>query len=168
MYRFVFIKAICAAGGCFRIHWAPISSSLSPYGWISISPSHIIKSASSPESLWLHVSEGPSDLSGSDAMGPADAPGPTPSSLDCGPCLLPTMHKLDYVTLMIPSGHMTSIASVHPGEGSSSVALLKVSSHCFHVKVFFLSNGSFSWFDVRSWDRDAECVHFVKPSEANA
>jgi len=29
---------------------------------------------------------------------------------------------------MFPSGHMTSIASVHPGEGSSSVALLKVYS----------------------------------------
>jgi len=35
---------------CFRIHWAPISSSLSPYGCIYISPSHIINS------LWLHVS----------------------------------------------------------------------------------------------------------------
>jgi len=30
--------------------------------------------------------------------------------------------------VMIPSVHMTSIAPVHPGEGSSSVALLKVSS----------------------------------------
>jgi len=36
--------------------WAPLSSSLSPYGWIHISPSHITNSASSPESLWLHVS----------------------------------------------------------------------------------------------------------------
>jgi len=30
-------------------------------------------------------------------------------------------------SVVIPSGHMISIASVHPGEGSSSVALLKVS-----------------------------------------
>jgi len=32
------------------------------------------------------------------------------------------------LTLICPSGHMTSITPVHPGEGSSSVALLKASS----------------------------------------
>jgi len=42
-----------------RIHWAPISSSLSPDGWIFISPSHIINCPSSAESLWLHIWEGP-------------------------------------------------------------------------------------------------------------
>jgi len=46
----------CSHFSHFRIHWAPISSSLSPYGWVYISPSHIINSAFSPESLWLHVS----------------------------------------------------------------------------------------------------------------
>jgi len=38
------------------------------------------------------------------------------------------------ITLICPSGHMTSITPVHPGEGSSSVALLKGSSLFFPVK----------------------------------
>jgi len=38
---------------------------------------------------------------------------------------------------MIPSGHMTSIAPVHPGEGSSSVALLKGSSLFSPCESFF-------------------------------
>jgi len=41
-----------------------------------------------------------------------------------------------YNCVMIPSVHMTSLAYVHPGEGSSSVALLKVSS-LFPLKGFF-------------------------------
>jgi len=45
---------------------------------------------------------------------------------------------------------MTYIASVHPGEESSSVALLKGSS----LKSYFLFLGSFSSSDVRSWERD--------------
>jgi len=40
-------------------------------------------------------------------------------------------------SVMFPSGHMTSLASVHPGEGSSSVALLKVSSLFFSRERFF-------------------------------
>jgi len=49
---------------------------------------------------------------------------------------------------MIHSVHMTSMTPVHPGEGSSSVALLKVSS-LFPVK------GCLGVFpDVRFWDRD--------------
>jgi len=58
--------------------------------------------------------------------------------LDRGICLLPTIHTLSDslivlllcfdLCIMIPSVHMTSIAPVHPGEGASSVALLKVSS----------------------------------------
>jgi len=39
--------------------------------------------------------------------------------------------------VMIPSGHMTSVACVHPGEGSSSVALLKVSSLFFPTERVF-------------------------------
>jgi len=35
---------------------------------------------------------------------------------------------ISIIFTVFPSGHMTSIVSVHPGEGSSSVALLKVSS----------------------------------------
>jgi len=33
----------------------------------------------------------------------------------------------------------------------------------FPVKGFFLFVGSFSWSDVRSWDRDVVCVQVVKP-----
>jgi len=66
----------------------------------------------------------------------------------------------------VHSGHMTSIASVHPGEGSSSVALLKVFPF-FPQESFFLFPWSFSWSDVRSWDRDVVCVQIVKPSEEN-
>jgi len=69
--------------------------------------------------------------------------------LDRGPCLLPTIHTLCHIhcmclcnSVMLPSGHMTSLASAHPAEGSSSVALLEVSSL---VKLFFpLFLGSFS------------------------
>jgi len=59
------------------------------------------------------------------------------------------------LTLKIPSVHMTYIASVHPGEGSSSVALLKVSSLFFSVKGFFL----FSWefFLIRCEVLGQEC-----------
>jgi len=53
------------------------------------------------------------------------------------------------------------------GEGSSSVALLKVSSLFSPVQVFFLFLRSFSWSDVRSWHRDVVCGQIVKPSEAN-
>jgi len=38
--------------------------------------------------------------------------------------------------IMIHSVHITSITPVHPEEGSSSVALLKVSSLFFPMKVF--------------------------------
>jgi len=63
---------------------------------------------------------------------------------------------------------MTS-SSVHPGEGSSSVALLKGSSLFSPVKgYFFPFFGSFSWSDVRSKVRDVVSVQIVKPSEANS
>jgi len=69
--------------------------------------------------------------------------------LDRGPCLLPTIiHSIILiecvVTVKIPSGHMTYFSSFHPGEGYSSVALLKVFSLFFPVKGFFLFLGSFS------------------------
>jgi len=65
--------------------------------------------------------------------------------LDQGICVQPTIHTLLYSLIelllcfnlcMIPSVHITSITPVHPGEGSSSVAHLKVSS-------LFLSEGLF-------------------------
>jgi len=89
-----------AAGGRFRIRWAPISSFFSPYGWIVISPSHITNSAFSPESFWLHVSL---DLAGSDAMALLMLRPLLLSTsiclidhggLDRGPWLLPTIHTL--------------------------------------------------------------------------
>jgi len=52
--------------------------------------------------------------------------------LDRGPCLLRTIHTFCHNhwmccnSVIIPSVHMTYFASVHPGEGSSSVTLLKV------------------------------------------
>jgi len=52
---------------------------------------------------------------------------------------------------------MTSIA-VHPGEGSSSVALLKVSSIISLWKGFFYFLGVFSWSDARSKVRHHKCV----------
>jgi len=47
------------------------------------------------------------------------------------------------LTLVCPSVHITSIASVHPGEGSSSIALLKVSSIFSLWKFFFYFLGVF-------------------------
>jgi len=47
------------------------------------------------------------------------------------------------VSVFFPSVHMASIASVHPGEGSSSVALLKVSSLFFPSEFFFYFWGIF-------------------------
>jgi len=52
----ILLKAFIGCWGTFRIHWAPLSSSLSTYGWIFISLLHITNSAFSPESFWLHVS----------------------------------------------------------------------------------------------------------------
>jgi len=63
--------------GCWRMLLGTLSTYLLPlstYGWIYISSSHFINSASSLESLWLHVSEGPSGPAGSGASchSPAD------------------------------------------------------------------------------------------------
>jgi len=159
------------------MHWAPISSFLSTYGWIYIFSLHITNSASSPESLWLHISEGPLDAMAllmlrplllSTAICLMDHGG-----LDRSPCLLPTMHTLCYIhwvccySVMIPSVHMTSIASVHPGTGILLCCSPEGFFPFFPVKGFFLFLGSFSWSDVRSWDMDAVCEQIVKPSEAN-
>jgi len=57
--------------------------------------------------------------------------------------------------------------SVHPGEGSSSLALLKGSSPFLPVNGLFLFLGSCSRADVRSKVRDVVCVQTVKPYEAN-
>jgi len=104
--------------------------------------------------------------------------------LDRGPCLLPTVYTLSYSlrimevwivvhayyqlfihfhihwmccnSVIIPSLHMSSIASVHPEEGSSSVALLKVYSLFFPVKVFF--SVSWEFFLIRCEDRDVLCT----------
>jgi len=51
------------------------------------------------------------------------------------------------------------------GEGSSSVALLKVFSYFFLWKFVFSFLGSFSWSNVRSKVRDVVCVRILKPSE---
>jgi len=134
------------------MHWAPLSSSLSTYGCIFISPLHITNSASSPESgdftshrvhwtwlgltLWPCWSTPPFLLFTSICLMDCGC-------MDCGPWLLQTIHTLCHThctccnSVMIPSGYMTSIAPVHPGEGSSSVALLKVSS-LFSQWMFFL------------------------------
>jgi len=166
------------------IHWAPLSSLLSTYGCIFISPLHIINSASSPESLWLHVSWGPLDLAGSYAMALL-MPRPLLLStsiclmdhggLGRGPCLLPTIHTLCYVhwmccnSVMIPSLHMTSLASVHPGEGSSSVALLNISSLFSLWKGFFYFLGVFPDLMCGPWTGMScrVCVQILKPFEAN-
>jgi len=60
-------------------------------------------------------------------------------------------------------------SSVHPGEGSSSVALLKVSSLFFSLWSFF-SPIFWEFFLIRcerSKVRDVVCGQIVKPSEAN-
>jgi len=59
------------------------------------------------------------------------------------------------------SVHMASIAPVHPGEGSSSVALLKVFSF------FFPREGLFESFSCEVLGQGCLCVQIVKPSEAN-
>jgi len=83
---------------------APVSSSLPPYRWILISPLLITNSASSPQSLWLHISSGLLDLAGSDAMALLmlrplllmDHGG-----LDLGPWLLPTIHTLIFIEYVV-------------------------------------------------------------------
>jgi len=54
------------------------------------------------------------------------------------------------LTRMIPSGHMTSIAPVHPGEGSSSVLSWRVLTLFAREGLF----GSLSWSDGTSKVRD--------------
>jgi len=211
-----------------------------------------INSASSPESLWLHVSRGPLDLAVSEA-GPASSlwprPGLLPSGLAsfsdppaskaslfqplsrclppgwptsclCGPSSslllfhwllksgswsMTTHYSLNSVIfiadappappsawwitevwivvradyqlfihsvifiecVMITSVLMTCIASVHPGEGSSSVALLKGSSLFSLWKVFLLFLGTSSWSDEVKGQGCRVCVQILKPSEAN-
>jgi len=56
--------------------------------------------------------------------------------------------------------------SVHPGEGSSSVALQNGSSLFSPLKGFFYFLGVFVGSDVRSKVRDL-CVQIVKPSDLN-
>jgi len=86
--------------------------------------------------------------------------------LDRGICLLPTIHTpchthwMCYNSVTLHSVHMTSIVLSIRGEGSSSVALPKVSS------IFFISR-EFSSSDVRSKVRDVVCVQTVKTSEEN-
>jgi len=58
---------------------------------------------------------------------------------------------------------MTSIAPVHPGEGSSSVALLKVSSLFSHERVVW----EFFLIRCEVLGQGCLCVQIVKPSEAN-
>jgi len=162
---------VCSQWGiCCRIHWAPVSSSLSPYGWIYISPLHIINSASSPESFWLHISLGPLDLAGSDGLIPwrlilrplllspsiclMDHGG-----LDRGPCLLPTIHTLCHThwmccySVMIPSVSMTSIVLSILARDPPLLLSWRFPLF-FPCERFFLSLGNFSWSDVRFWDRD--------------
>jgi len=65
--------------------------------------------------------------------------------------------------VMISSVHITSIAPVHPGEGSSSLALLKVSSLFSPWRVvweFFLIRCEVLW-------QGCLCVQIVKHSETN-
>jgi len=83
--------------------------------------------------------------------------------LDRGPCLLPIIHTLGHihwmccnsVTLFIRSHDI--YCSVHPGERSSSVALLKGSS-LFSPEKVFLFLGSWSWSDVKGQRSGRSCV----------
>jgi len=94
--------------------------------------------------------------------------------LDPGICLLPTIHTLSYslivllvlcfnLCIMIPSVHMASITPVHPGEGSSSVALLKVSSPFSPWRVVW------EFFLIRCEVLGQGCLYLqiVKHSETN-
>jgi len=116
-----------------------------------ISPSHIINSTSSPESLCFHISL---DRAGSDASchGPADAP---PPFLDRGSCLLLIIHTLCHThwtccnTVMLPSGHMTSIVLSIPERDPPLLLSWRCLPFCFPWKVFFLFSGSFSWYPMR-------------------
>jgi len=65
--------------------------------------------------------------------------------------------------IMIPSLHMASIASVHPGEGSSSVALLKVSSLFSPWRVVW----EFFLMRCEVLGQGCLCVQIVKHSETN-
>jgi len=70
--------------------------------------------------------------------------------LDRGPCLLPTIHTLCHIHWMCFNSNVSFWShgiyySVHTGEGSSSVALLKVSS------IFFLVKGYLGVFPDPMW-----------------
>lgn len=83
-------------------------------------------------------------------------------------CAMNVMHSMHHIhstecvvtTVLLTSVHMTSIASVHPGRRSSSVALLKVSSLPF--KSFL--GGSSSSNDVRVPGPRMSYVDLVKVS----
>jgi len=156
--------------GDVRIHWAPLSSSLCTYGWLFISPSHIINSASSPKSLWLHVSLGPLHLAGSDAM----------ALLMLRPLLLSTsiwwitevwMVVHAYYQLFIHSYSLNVLLLCNDSFWSHGIywfcpswrgILLCCSPEGFFtvipVKGCFLFLGTFSWSDVRSKVRDVMCT----------
>jgi len=64
------------------------------------------------------------------------------------------------LTLICPSVHMASVAPVHPGERSSSVALLKVSSLCSPWRVVW----EFFLIRCEVLGQGCLCVQIVKPS----
>jgi len=63
--------------------------------------------------------------------------------------------------------HMTSIASVHPGAGSSSLALLKVSSLYFLRESLFSISWEFFLIRCEVKGQGCLCVQIGKPFEAN-
>jgi len=129
-----------------RMFWACNNDSdrLTVVAWKPGTDADVINSASSPESLWLHVSSAwpslmPRPLLLSTSICLMDRGGP-----DRGPCRLPTIHTLCHThwlclcySIMLPSIHMASIAYVHP------VALLKVASLVSPWKGFFYFLGVF-------------------------
>jgi len=140
-------------GWVWRWSWvlAP-ASCIRSLAWTSfpmVRPPSLCLLPQRPTSLvWPHAS----------CRGPADVPRPflisfSFSFMDCGdldpgPCLLLVIRTFCHIHWMcwnsVHSGHMTSIASVHPGEGSSSVALLEGSSLVSLWKGSFYFGGLFS------------------------
>jgi len=131
---------------------------------------YIMNSASSPKSVWR--------VRGSIRPGwvwcllsrSCWCPPPTPPSMPTTNYSYTLSYSLNVLFLCNDSFWSHYIYySVHPGEGFSSVALLKVSLLFSSVKGFVsLFFGSSSWSDERSKVRDVVCVQIVKPAEANS
>jgi len=100
---------------------------------------------------------------------------PTPPFLDSEPCLLPTIHTLCHHinwmgcnSVMLPSVHMASIASVHPGRGIILCCSSEGFFPFFPCESFFSISWELLLIRCEVLGQDVICVQIVMLTKANS